>query len=77
MYVRIVRSKKNMAMQETLYECVSAHWYIDQDPAMLRLDSILGHEGVEMMLGGNEGETLTVYTMNNQGKTIDSRSFEF
>ena len=77
MYVRIVRSKKNMAMQETLYECVSAHWCIDQDPAMLRLDSILGHEGVEMMLGGNEGETLTVYTMNSNGKTIDSRAFEF
>jgi len=77
MYVRIVRSKKNMAMQETLYECVSAHWYLDQDPAVLRLDSVLGHEGVDILLGGEDGESLTVYTMNSNGKTIDSRAFEF
>ena len=79
MYIKIIRrriSPEPMIVSEMLYECSGVYWNLDQVPAGLFLENTPGH-GFDVLLGGQEGEEINIFTMNSQGKTIDSRSMVF
>lgn len=79
MYVKLVIENMNgptSIKEEILYECSGIQWLLDENPSILRIRQHMG-QVFDILMSGMEGESLTVYTMNNQGKTIDSRAFEF
>jgi len=78
MYVKLVWNTVEAPIsREVLYECSGLTWDNVSDPVILNLQPQVSHQGFDIEMVGEAGETLTVYTMNSNGKTIDSRSFEF
>jgi len=84
MYVKTIHNQKEI-LNETLYECSSLVWNIpapskageDQLPLFLHMYNVGPIPELVIQIMGDLGETIEVYTMNDKGNTIDSRTFVF
>lgn len=76
MFVKIIRKKDGNWFRESIYECGRAKLEDSGSQVLIELEDCptgLGKENISVSFDKQE---LTVYFMNNQGKTIDSRNFQ-